>query len=79
MGRLTRQFNPGPSRGAESLGQWVTAVTSMRGLSGAMSVEAAVEMVHATDPEARSEFARAIWRKRREHFGPSGRPTEVPF
>jgi hypothetical protein len=78
LGRATVQFNPA-SQGAESLSQWVTAVMSMKGESGAMSVEAAVEMVHATDPERRSQFAHEIWRMRRQRYGPSGRSDSVPF
>ena len=56
LGRRTRQFNP-PSTGATSLGQWVTAVMSMKGESDDMDVEDAVEMIRATPPERRSRFA----------------------
>jgi len=64
IGRRTRQFNP--SQGAESLGQWLTAVLSMKGESDAMSVPAAVEMIRATLPDRRSEFAQEIWERRRD-------------
>lgn len=65
LGRRTRQFNP-RGAGAQSLGQWVTAVLAMRGQSDAMEPAAAVELIHATPPERRSEFARRIWKIRRE-------------
>jgi hypothetical protein len=78
LGRLTRQFNPSAS-GANSLGQWLTAVTSMKGESTAMPVAGAVEMIRATPPNRRSEFAREIWEKRRAQYGPSGRSDGVPF
>ena len=65
LGRRTRQFNP-RAVGAQSLGQWVTAVLSMKGQSDAMEPAAAVEMIHATPLERRSEFARRIWKIRRE-------------
>src|SRR5438552_282259 len=64
MGRRTRQFNPG--EGARSLGQWLTAVMSMKAESNAMSIPAAVEMIRATPPARRSEFAREIWERRRK-------------
>jgi hypothetical protein len=73
MGRRTRQLNPG--EGARSLGQWLTAVMSMKAESDAMSVPAAVEMIRATPPARRSEFAREIWERRRER----GTDWEVPF
>jgi hypothetical protein len=60
------QFNPA-APGAKSLGQWLTAVTSMKGESNQMTVPAAVEMIRATPPARRSEFARQIWALRREH------------
>lgn len=78
LGRPTQQFNPS-GQGATSLGQWLTAVMSMRGDSGAMPVKAAVEMIRATAPERRSEFAEDIWQRRRAHYGPSGRSDSVPF
>jgi len=77
LGRPTRQFNP--PQGARSLGQWLTAVTSMKGESNAMPVAAAVEMIRATPPERRSEFAREIWERRRVQYGPTGRSDSVPF
>jgi hypothetical protein len=48
---------------------------SMKGESGQMTVPAAVEMIRATPPERRSQFAREIREKRREH----GADTTVPF
>jgi len=66
-------FNP--AGGARSLAQWVTAVTSMRG-SGPIKLADAVEIVRATSPAQRSEFAREIWRLRRAHGTDK---TGVPF
>jgi len=74
MGRRTRQFNPG--EGANSLGQWLTAVMSMKGESDAMTVPAAVEIIRATPPTRRSEFAGEIWSRRRDHGTDR---TGVPF
>ena len=74
IGRRTRQYNPG-QKGATSVGQWLAAVMSMKGESDAMTVPAAVEMIRATPPEQRSQFAMEIWRRRREH----GTDQVVPF
>lgn len=73
LGRRTLQFNPS-SRGATSLGQWVTAVLSMKG-QGPMEPAAAVEMIRATPPDRRSDFAQQIWERRRQH----GTDKLVPF
>lgn len=67
LGRPTRQFNA--AGGARSLGQWLAAVMSMKGESNQMTVPAAVEMVRATPPERRSEFAAEIWERRRARSG----------
>lgn len=64
LGRRTVQFNPA-SQGAKSLRQWVTAVRSMKGESAEMGTAAAVEMIRATPPERRSQFALQIWEIRR--------------
>jgi len=77
IGRKTRQYNPA-STGATTLGQWLTAVTSIKGESSDMAVQDAVAMIHATPPEARSRFAKEIWRLRRAH-GTDRRAGEVPF
>ena len=77
IGRKTRQYNP-QGEGAKTLGQWLTAVTSMKGESADMTVDAAVAMIHATPPEDRSRFAKEIWRKRRAH-GTDRRGGDVPF
>ena len=74
LGRRTVQFNPA-AKGARSLGQWLTAVLSMKGESSAMSVPDAVAMVRATQPEDRSDFAERIWTIRRRRYGPAGRAT----
>jgi 5-methylcytosine-specific restriction endonuclease McrA len=66
IGRPTRQYNPA-TQGAKTLGQWLTAVTSMKGESDAMAVDAAVEMIRATPPARRSGFASEIWARRRQH------------
>lgn len=75
LGRRTRQYSPA-SEGAKSLGQWLTAVMSMKGESAEMTVPAAGEMIRATPPARRSEFAREIWAKRRQR-GTDGR-DKVP-
>ncbi len=64
LGVRTRQFNP-RAQGARSLGQWITAVLSMKG-EGPMEPSAAMEIIHATSAEQRSRFAERIWRIRRE-------------
>lgn len=64
MGRKTRQMHP--AGGATSVGQWLTAVMSMKGQSDAMTVPAAVAMIRATSAAKRSEFASEIWSKRHE-------------
>jgi len=69
IGRLTRQFNP--TAGAQSLGQWITAVQGMRGESN-MDPASAIAMVHATPAARRSAFAVEIWRRRRRKFGLRG-------
>jgi hypothetical protein len=81
IGRKTRQYNPARARnpgGAKTLGQWLTAVTSMKGESTDMAVQDAVAMIHATPPEERSRFAKEIWRLRRAH-GTDRRTGDVPF
>jgi hypothetical protein len=75
MGRLTRQYNPA-SQGANTLGQWLNAVMSMKGESDAMTVPVAVAMIRATPPARRSEFASEIWARRRQRGTDK---TGVPF
>lgn len=71
IGRRTRQYNPA---GAETLGQWLNAVQSAKGdPGGTMELDAAVDMIRYTSPVKRSEFAREIWAKRRQAYGPTGR------
>jgi hypothetical protein len=81
IGRRTRQYNP-RSQGAQTLGQWMAGVMSMRGESDQMPVDAAVEMIHQTPPSTRSRFAKQIWEIRRER-GTGGRSIqssdEIPF
>lgn len=72
IGRRTRQYNP--ETGAQSVGQWVQALQSLRGEAGAvMEPAAALEMVRATPADKRSEFASQIWRTRRSRYGATGR------
>jgi hypothetical protein len=52
---------------------------SMKGLSDQMSVTDAVAMIHATPPEARSDFAKEIWSLRKRRFGSSGHSDSPPF
>jgi hypothetical protein len=73
FGKRTAQYNP--AGGARSLGQWIVAVTSMKG-AGPMKLGDAVEMVRSTSPSKRSEYAREIWRLRRKHGTDK---TGVPF
>jgi len=56
----------------------MTAVTSMKGQSDAMTVPAAIAMIHATPPERRSQFAKRIWSLRRKH-GTDKKTSDVPF
>lgn len=73
FGKRTAQYNPADD-GARSVGQWMIAVMSMKGM-GPMSLRDAVKMIRATSPAKRSEFAREIWSRRREH----GTDRTVPF
>jgi len=84
IGRRVKQYNPrskyarkaAAAGGARNLAQWVSAVRIMRGeIPG--DVREAVAMIHATPPADRSEYAREIWRLRREHG--TDRLEEVPF
>jgi hypothetical protein len=75
LGRPTIQLNPA-SGGAENVGAWVNAVLSVKGDPGGnMSVADAVDMIRATSPEQRSEFAKEIWNVRRKR----GSDRMVPF
>ncbi len=73
---LVPRVNDAGAGGARNLRQWVIAVTSMKG-SGPMKLADAVEMVRATSPAKRSEYAREIWRLRRAHGTDKG--MGVPF
>ena len=82
IGRKTRQYNPSShdvTSGATSLGAWMNAVASIRGEGGTMPVSYAVALIHATPPDARSEFAREIWSKRKSRYGPTGLKDAAPF
>lgn len=57
LGRRTVQFNPAGGRPARSLNQWMLAGLSVCGRSDAMSVRDAAEMIAATSPKRRAEFA----------------------
>jgi hypothetical protein len=50
---------------------------SMKGGSKAMTVPAAVEMIRATPPARRSEFAKEIWARRRQRG--TDRMEQPPF
>lgn len=78
LGTLTRQFNPKPkaSAGARSLGQWLQAVMSVKG-QGSMKIRDAVNMIRATPPARRSEFASEIWARRKERG--TDKRGEIPF
>jgi hypothetical protein len=77
MGRLTRQHNPGDSKGAANLAQWLKAVLSARGEASDMTVRQAVAMIRATPAARRSEFAEAIWDRRRARG--TDKREEAPF
>jgi hypothetical protein len=77
VGRRTKQYNPRGSAGAQTLGQWMAAVMSMKGESDQMNVSDAVAMIHATPASTRSQFAHEIWLRRREH-GADG-SERIPF
>lgn len=74
-GEADEAIQPESARGAQTVAQWLTAVMSMKGESDQMPVDAAVEMIHATPAEKRSEFAKQIWALRRKR----GTHTLVPF
>lgn len=76
LGGPERQFNP--ADGARSLGAWLSAIMTLKGESDVMPVAAAVQIVRATPPARRSEFAQQIWERRRARYGPTGR-SAVPF
>ena len=76
LGRLTRQYNPGAAQGAPNLGAWINSVLSIKGDPGGnMPVAEAIQLIRATPPEQRSQFAREIWAKRRQR----GTDRSVPF
>ncbi len=78
--RRAAKHSSGNEPGAANLGAWINAVQSMRGAPGGeMEVTDAVALVRATPPEKRSEFARQIWRIRRDRHGGTGRTDSVPF
>jgi len=83
-GTRTRQYNPANGKqprqtrrkrngtGAQSLGQYLTAIMVLKGESDAMDLNAAIAMMHNTPQADRSSFAREIWNRR-------GRREAVPF
>ncbi|MBK8200678.1 MAG: HNH endonuclease [Acidobacteria bacterium] len=92
LGRRTVQSNP-PGRGAQTLNQWVAAVSSIcrrDRKSGAlmspcpqagsvMPVDQAVQMIRDTPAHKRSEYNREIWSRRRASGRTQSRVSEVPF
>jgi hypothetical protein len=86
VGRLTHQYNPTKAGGAANLAEWLLAVGAITPRKGAkyaasigspMKVHDAVEMIRATPPARRSDFAREIWARRRERG--TDRKGAVPF
>ena len=75
-GRRTVQYNP--AGGAQNLGQWVIAVSVLRGESDQMTLSAAREMVRNTPASKRSQFAGEIWSRRRRR-GTAKWASSVPF
>jgi hypothetical protein len=57
LGRRTVQFNPADGRPARTINQWMLAGLSVCGRSDAMGVREAAEMIAATSPARRAEFA----------------------
>lgn len=74
VGRPTNQYNPAPA-GAQTLGQWIAAVMSMKGEADQMKLKDAIAMIRATPAADRSSFAKQIWNLRRKR----GTDTQVPF
>ena len=83
IGIKTRQYNPkrrktGGGTGANSLGQYLSAVQIVRGDQPG-NVASAVKTLQATSSSERSQYAAQIWKIRKERYGPSGRKDSVPF
>lgn len=72
-GIRTKQYNPEPGAGAKTLAQYVTAAMVLRGMSDAMPLQSAIDLMHNTPASARSRFAQQIWDKRRASM------ADVPF
>jgi hypothetical protein len=77
LGRRTRQYNP-RGEGAQTLGQWMAAVMSMKGESDQMNVSDAVGMIHQTPTAVRSRFAKQIWEIRKQR-GSDSSSDIIPF
>jgi hypothetical protein len=71
LGRLTRQYNP--AGGAENLGQWMNAISTVKGDGGSMELSDAIAMIHSTSPAKRSELQKEVWGVRRTKYGDKGR------
>jgi len=77
-GRRTRQFNPRKKKsvtGARTLAEYMETLNALHGYQSRFTLSEAIEKMHRTPPEDRSEFAREIWERRREH----GTDRRVPF
>ena len=77
-GKRTRQYNP-KGEGARSVAQWVQAVMVTKGMGDTMTLNQAIDMIHNTPQSRRSEFAREIWSRRREHGTDTRGGGEIPF
>lgn len=74
-GQRTRQYNPRkPGQGIRSLAQFIQAIQAVKGEGAQMDLFAAQELLHATSPDKRSEWARQANARRW-----SSRRSEVPF
>jgi len=77
-GRRTRQFNPRKKKsitGARTLAEYMETLNALHGYQSRFTLSEAIEKMHRTPPEDRSQFAREIWERRREH----GTDRRVPF
>jgi len=71
-GVRTKQFNPA-GQAPHSLAVWMAAVMTVTGQAPQMDYQEAVQLIHATPAAGRSEFAKEIWRRARQHYPGCGR------
>ena len=55
------------AQAASNLAEWVAAVIAVKSLPRSREKGEAAAMIHNTPPERRSEFAKEVWRIRREN------------